>query len=776
MTRLRTAAHLAALATALPLASGLPGCASENHGAPPAARRDAARAADASPLPPSIAEPAFLEQYASTYRFGAGTPRSVRVTPDGEAVLFLRSGPRSVVQDLYEFDVATGKERIWLTADKLLAGQQEQLTAEELARRERMRMSSRGIAAYDLSEDGRRMLVPLSGRIFVVDRADGKVTEVKSESGFPIDPRLSPDGAGLASVRGGDLYVAPVAGGAEKRLTSGATEQITHGLAEFVAQEEMGRFHGYWWSPDSRFIAYQRTDTTGLEVFHIADPMNPGKEADSWPYPRPGKQNADVTLGVIPVEGGTTTWVNWDRAKYPYLAHVSWEKGAPLTIVVQNRNQTEEVVYAVEPSSGSVTELLRETDPAWINLADSDMPRWLPGGSGFLWMTERTGEWRLELRDRAGAFVKFLTPEGFGLRDVAGVDEPGGWVYVTASAEPTESHVWRVRLHDSPVGAAPPPDAERLTGERGMHSAAFAERFGSWVLFSSTLKGDITRKVVRADGAIAGDLASTAEEPPFQPNVEVLTLDGPRKFRAAVVRPRNFQAGRQYPVIASVYAGPHSQVVDTNRRRYILQQWMADHGYIVVSFDGRGTPNRGREWERAIHRNLIDIPLEDQAAALKELGARLPELDLSRVGVTGWSFGGYFSAMAAMRRPEVYACGVAGAPVCAWEDYDTHYTERYMMLPEQNAAGYEKSSVLTYCKDLKNPLLIIHGTSDDNVYFMHSLKMADALFKAGKSYDFLVLPGFTHMVPDPVVTRSLHTRIMDFFDANLKSGAGRPGA
>lgn len=738
------------------------GCSSSGRGS-----SDAARAVD---LPPSIADPAFLEQYAATYRFGAGTPRSVRVTPEGEAVLFLRSGPRSVVQDLHEFDVRTGKERIWLTADQLLAGQEERLTAEELARRERMRMSSRGIAAYDLSEDGRKILVPLSGRLFVVDRADARVTEVKSENGYPIDPRLSPDGASLAAVRDGDLYIAPVAGGPERRLTAGATEQITHGLAEFVAQEEMGRFHGYWWSPDSRFIAYQRTDTTGLEVFHIADPMNPAKEADSWPYPRPGRQNAEVTLGIIPAEGGTTTWVNWDRARYPYLAHVSWSKNAPLTIVVQNRNQTEEVVYAVEPSSGSVTELLRETDPAWINLVD-DMPRWVPSGNGFLWMTERSGEWRLELRDRQGRLVRELTPEGFGLRDVAGVDEPGGWVYVTASAEPTESHLWRVRLHDSPVGAAPPPDTERLTGEPGLHSAAFAEKFGAWVLFSSPLKGEITRTVIRADRSVAGELRSIAEPPPFEANVELITLGGPRHFRAAVVRPRNFAPGRRYPVIASVYAGPHAQVVNASRRGYLFQQWMADHGYIVVSFDGRGTPNRGREWERAIHRNLIDVPLEDQAEALRQLGARLPELDLSRVGVTGWSFGGYFSAMAAMRRPDVYACGVAGAPVCAWEDYDTHYTERYMMLPEQNPDGYEKSSVLTYCKDLKNPLLIIHGTSDDNVYFMHSLKMTDALFKAGKSYDFLALPGFTHMVPDPVVTRSLHTRIMNFFDTHLK----RPG-
>lgn len=763
--KIRSAAPLLLVAVCAGLAPGLAGCASEKAGT----TRGGHQASGVDDrLPPSIADPAFLEQYASTYRFGAGTPKAVKVTPDGEAVLYLRSGPRSVVQDLYEFDVKTGTERVWLTADKLLAGAEEKLTAEELARRERMRMTSRGIAGYDLSEDGKQILVPLSGRLFVVDRASGKVTEVKSESGFPIDPRLSPDGTKLATVRGGDIYVSPVGvAGGETRLTSGANDTITNGLAEFVAQEEMSRFHGYWWSPDSQWIAYQQTDTSGLEIFHIADPMNPGKEPESWPYPRPGKKNADVKLGVISVTGGSTTWINWDRERYPYLADVSWEKNAPLTIVVQNRNQTEEVVYRVE-QSGSLTEILRETDPAWVNLTG---PRWLGSGNGFLWMTERTGEWTLEHRSTDGKLIRTLTPAGFGLRDIAGVDEAGGWVYVIASAEPTEVHLWRVRLHDSPVASTPPPDVERLTGDQGMHSGSFSDKSGTWVLFSSTLKGDITRKVIRSDGSVAGDLKSVAENPAFAANVELVTLGGPHQFRSAVVRPRNFDKTKKYPVIASVYAGPHSQTVSANRRAYLLQQWMADHGYIVVLFDGRGTPNRGRDWERAIHRNLIDVPLDDQVAALKQLGAKLPELDLSRVGVTGWSFGGYFSAMATMRRPDVYACGVVGAPVCAWEDYDTHYTERYMMLPEQNPDGYKKANVLTYCKDLQNPLLIIHGTSDDNVYFMHSLKMTDALFRAGKPYDFLALPGFTHMVPDPVVTRSLQTRIMDFFAQHLKGAA-----
>jgi dipeptidyl-peptidase-4 len=279
--------------------------------------------------------------------------------------------------------------------------------------------------------------------------------------------------------------------------------------------------------------------------------------------------------------------------------------------------------------------------------------------------------------------------------------------------------------------------------------------------------GERSWSVHRRDGSEAARLRSAAEPAPSVPNLEFSTV-GKRGFHAAIIRPRAFEAGRKYPVLVSVYTGPTSQTVILAPWPYLLDQWFADHGFIVVTLDGRGTPGRGREWQRVIKGNLIDVELDDQVEGLQALGAKYVEMDLARVGVFGWSFGGYFSAMAAMRRPDVYKAGIAGAPVCDWQDYDTHYTERYLGLPEQNPDGYRKSSVLTYCAGLKVPLLVIHGTADDNVYFLNSLKMTDALFRAGKHYDFLVLPGFTHMVPDPIVVRSLETRIVDFFTENLK--------
>jgi dipeptidyl-peptidase-4 len=250
-------------------------------------------------------------------------------------------------------------------------------------------------------------------------------------------------------------------------------------------------------------------------------------------------------------------------------------------------------------------------------------------------------------------------------------------------------------------------------------------------------------------------------------------VTGAREYHAAVIRPTNFKPGTKYPVLVSVYGGPHSNTVMASQRAYLLQQWYADHGFIVVSIDGRGTPNRGRAWERAIKGNLIDIPLEDQVDGLKALGAKYAEMDMSRIGIYGWSFGGYFSAMAAMRRPDVYHAGVAGAPVCDWRDYDTAYTERYLDLPQTNEKGYDASSVLTYCDKLERPLLIIHGTADDNVYFLHSLKMTQKLFRAGRDFEFLPLAGFTHMVPEPVVTTRLYSRIADFMVQNV---ANKPAA
>ena len=705
--------------------------------------------------PTAFADP-LLEQYAQTWRFRLGAPESVRVTPDGREVLFLRSGGRDFVRDLFAFDVATGSERLLLTAAEVLGGAEEALTVEERARRQRLRMAARGIATFQLSPDGARILFPLSGRLYVFERATRSVRALSDEGGAPIDPRWSPDGSRVACVREGELHVIDVASGAQRRITTGATAGITHATAEFVAQEEMDRMEGYWWSPDTRTLAYQETDEREVERFQIADPMHPERAPDAFAYPRAGRQNAQVRLGLVGVQGGPTTWVQWDRAAFPYLAKVVWNEASPLTILVQNRAQTAEELLAVA-ADGTTRTLLTETDPAWVNI-DPSVPRWLPDGSGFLWSTERDGHSLLELRRPDGTLDRVVVPPEVGYRRLLHVDGAARSIRYLASAEPTEQHVWRSSLDEPAERTRETP----LPGEHDAEIGAGAVR----VIHRSALTEASSWQVLRGD-TLVGSLTSLVEEPSLAPRVELVRV-GEDDLRAAIVRPSNHRHGRRYPVILMVYGGPHAQTVGQARARFVLSQFFAEQGFVVVSLDGRGTPNRGRDWERAIHRSFGDVPLDDQVRGLRALGARFPELDLERVGVYGWSFGGYLAALAMLRRSDVFRAGIAGAPVSDWADYDTHYTERYMGVPAgTDDAAYQRSSLLTWADGLRRPLLVVHGTADDNVYFLHGVRLSDALFRAGRPHEFLPLAGSTHSVADPTVAQLLFHRMADFFRHHL---------
>ena len=708
------------------------------------------------------ADPDFLEQYAATHRFRLGKPTSIRPTPDGKSVLFLRSGPRDFARKLYELELAGGEERLLLDAGTLLGGSDEELTDEEKARRERMRLVASGIATYRLSRDGDRILVPLSGRLFVLEREGGAIRELESDAGYAIDPQLSPDAARVACVRDGDLYVIDIESGEERRLTRRAGAHLSNGLAEFVAQEEMRRPHGFWWSPDSSRIAYQETDTTGVETLSIMDATRPERPPRGSPYPRPGKQNAAVRLGIVSIDGGPTIWVRWDRRRHEYLASVKWKKNAPLTVLLQNRRQTESRLLAVDPADGSTSTLLVERDDDWVEI-DQTVPLWLPDGSAFLWTTERRGALQVELRGADGELRKVVTPPDLGMQGLVAYRPQRNDIVLRASRNPTETHLYSLPLEDG--------RPRRISRETGIHAASFNRPGTTWVHAADTLAGEEWWEVVGPDGPTGKRIRSLAESAGFRPNLELTTVGSKPELHAALIRPRDFDPQKTYPVVVHVYGGPTSLMVRADPGRYLLGQWIADHGYVVVAVDGRGTPHRGRAWQRAVKNDLIRLPLEDQARALRLLGERYGELDLSRVGIYGWSFGGYVSALAVMLRGDVFHAGVAGAPVVDWRDYDTHYTERYMDLPETNPEGYEATSALTHVDRLSRPLLIIHGTADDNVYFMHSLKLADALFRAGKPFEFLPLTGFTHMVPDPLVTERLYTRIVGFLDRHLRSAS-----
>lgn len=708
----------------------------------------------------------FLEQYAATGRFQLGRPGHFEFSPDGRTLYYLRSGGRDVRQALYEFSVTTGKERRLLTAETLLAGAPEVVTADEQARRERMRTVGSGITTFGVSPDGVTLLVPLAGRLFLYDRKTGISRQIRSGAGPAVDPRFSADGRFVALVRGGNLHYLDVASGRETPLTLKSSESVSYGLPEFVAQEEMGRFEGFWWAPDRPLLLAQITDTSRIPPFHVLDPSHPERLPAAIPYPRAGGENAQVGLEVIPVQTGHPVLIDWDMVRYPYLARVRWPANAPPTLVVQNRLQTETLVLTADLLNGGTVVIHRETDDTWVNL-DESMPVWLPDGGSFLWATERNGGWQLELHARDGAFVRSITPVELNYRKFLGLDAALGVAWVVAGPNPTEEHIYRVPL--DPSRGAP----VAWTRVAGLHGGVLSPDGRTLVhtadLADGTRRVTVERTDAPAPRRVIGEIASRAELPPFQPRPEFVAPFPGTACWSVLLRPPNFKPGSRYPVLLHVYGGPHNQMVRASALSYLLPQWLANQGYIVVSIDGRGTLARGRAWERAIHHDLIGAPLTDQVETLRLLATRYPELDLDRCGVFGWSFGGYFAAMAVLRHPDIFRAGIAGAPVVDWRDYDTYYTERYLGLPAGSGnAVYDTCSVLTHAADLERPLLVVHGTADDNVHFLHSLKLSEALFRAGRPFEFLPLVGFTHRVNEPRASRHLHARYLSFFQETLR--------
>ena len=709
---------------------------------------------DGATAPPSVADDSFPGLYAQTSGFRAGRPAAMSFTPDGNHLLFLRSEARDGQRSLYALNVTSGEENVLLTADQVLQGDSEELSDEERALRERLRMTASGITSYELSPDGSLVLVPLSGHLYIVTLATRAVRELASEGGYANDPRFAPDGRHVSCVRNGELYVIEVVNGRQRRITRRRGEHVVTGLAEFVAQEEMSRYHGYWWSPDGRSIVYQETDTEGVETLYAGNPINPSSEPHGSPYPRAGTANAKVRLGIVSSSGGRTRWIDWDSEQYPYLASVKWLAETPLALVVQDRAQQNAAVLTVDPATGQTTKVHEEHDDAWLNI-DQSVPRFLDSGR-FLWSTERGGRTQLEVRTLGGD-ARYISPAELGYERILRVD--GDNVWISSAPAPGENQLVRIALGETNATSTVVSEA------RGVHSTTFGPN-GLWVHEHHPESGPSTWTLKRNEETL-GPVRSVAEAYPFEVNIEFHEV-GEARFRAAVVRPRNFVEGQRYPVLVSVYGGPGYVKVRRQSEYWLREQWQADHGFIVVSVDGRGTPGRGREWERAIRGNVIDGPLEDQVVGVQALGELVPEMDLEHVGIYGWSFGGYFSAMAVARRPDFFKVGVAGAPVCDWEDYDTHYTERFMGLPSENVEGYRASNVLSYTDELRRPLMIIHGTSDDNVYFVHALKMSDALLRSGAPHEFVVLAGSTHMVADPHVASALQSRVMRFLSASLR--------
>jgi dipeptidyl-peptidase-4 len=721
-------------------------------GSPPPAASPAANAnANANAAPsaaPTTLDRDFIRAYSKSRRFARGAPRNTLFTPDGKAVLFLRSTAEDAKQSLFEMDVATGTTREILSPDALDKAP-EYLTLEERARRQRMRVTSSGLTSFEQSHDGKTVVVVLSGKLFALDRASGKTHAIDVGKGAAIDPHVSPDGKLVAFVQDDDVHVAPIDGTGEPRaVTRGGTDDKPHGLSDFAASEELGRFRGFWWSPDSKSILYEDADASGVEKLTINDPANPQNPPDRTAYPRACKANAVVRVGIANVAaGGATTWIEWDRTQFPYLARASWSEHAPPTLVVLDRLQKNELVLVADAKTGKTREAMREHDDAWVNV-ESGVPAWLADGSGFLWVSERDGDKRLGLVSaKDAAQVTWLTPRGMQVEELLDVDDAKRVAVFEMTRDALHHEVMRVSLDGGDVASIAKIDDGAVMGHftDGQHDLFEASEWAA---------SGVHRSVVRSvDGKTTREIPSVATNPPLP---RVVHEDvGPDAMHVAIVRPRAYVVGARYPLIDSAYGGPGVTVVSLDPRSLLLEQWMADAtGAIVVKIDARGTPGRGHAWERAIEGKLGDVPLDGHLEAIHALITAHPEIDGTRVGVYGWSFGGYFSAEAVLRHPEVFSVGVAIAPGVDWRDYDTAYTERYLGLPDANAAAYDAASVLTYARQPPSSsreatLLVAHGTADDNVYFLNSLKLVDALAKSGHHVTFLPFIGQTHAMASP---------------------------
>ena len=720
-----------------------------------------------------------LQTQVATRNFRLGTPLQMKVTRDGQAVLFLRSGSRDPKQSLYETSLKTGETKLLLSPEALGSGG-EVLSPEEKARRERLRISTTGFTSFELSADDRSVLVTTSGRLYVVRRATGAFHELPTGAGSAFDPHFSPNGHLVAYVRDNDVYrIATEPSGdkaSEIAVTHGGTELVPNGMAEFIAAEELDRARGFWWSPDGARILYETYDATKVEQLTIADPAHPESAPQRSPYPRAGRTNAEVRLSIARTDGKALAKdaskpiaVEWERAKYPYVASVTWSKGAPPTILVLDRPQTDAVLLEIDPATGKTKPLLQEHDDAWIDV-EPDMPRWLTDGSGFLWMTRPAGEApRLELRDAHGALVTARIDGDRGCRGIVDLDDAKKTTLFFGGHDSTEQRLYRASLSGGPI--------EDLTpAGLWIARATMAENHRTIALATSSL--DAKRAFVLRDLGTTSEvvLPSVAEEPPTPVRIE-LTTAAPEKLRVAIVRPHGFDPSRTYPLIDAAYGGPGVNVVSGDGLSYLRAQWLADSaGAIVVAIDARGTPNRDLAFERAMKNGFAHVPLDGHVAAIGDLRARA-DLHLGDVGVMGWSFGGYFSALAVLRRPDVYRVAFVGAPVADWRDYDTAYTERYLGMPDDNRAVYDDASLLTWAARPvtsaapARPLLLVHGTADDNVYFLHSLKLADALGRAGRPFELLPLTGVTHQLADPTLAAVVWKRAAEFLRAGLVRAA-----
>jgi dipeptidyl-peptidase-4 len=689
-------------------------------------------------------KPVTLEAIAS-YRPSAA-PRAIW-SPDGARFLYRQDGK------LRLYDAASQ------ASTELLDFKALEETARKPPPAGRFEWQNRRVSEEPVQwmPDGKSALLAVEGDLFLFDIASKKWTQLTATPIAERDPKPSPDGKHIAFRLKHDLHVMDVATKDVRQLTRGGSENLLNGELDWVYPEELDLGTAYWWAPDSTRLAYLQFDTSPIGTYPHADLSAIPAFAEPQKYPHAGTPNSNVRLGIVAITGGETKWMKTGEPTQ-LLARVHWSSGM-LLAQRMTRIQDRLDMLQLDPATGEAKVLFTETDPAWINISD-DL-RVLDGGKKLLWSSERTGFRHLYLLDVQTREFRQITQGDWEVSRVVAVDEKAGNVwYLSTEASPLERHLYSIRLDGR--------GKTQLTREPGTHSVSMPARGGAFLDTYSNLKTPPETTLHAAGKRVAVFQAAKENEFDLRP-VEIVTVKAPDgdTLYARLIRPADFDATKKYPAVVMVYGGPHAQTVRDAWAGPNWEQVLAARGFVVWGLDNRGSGGRGHKWESKLYRRFGKQELEDQKTGLRHL-LQMGFVDPARVGMYGWSYGGYMTLYSLLNEPDLFAAGVAGAPVTDWRLYDTIYTERYLGLPQENETGYRDSSAITYAANLKAKLLLVHCYGDDNVLFQNSFQMAAALQKAGRTFEMMIYPDKSHGVTGP--GRAQLSKLMtEFFERTLKN-------
>lgn len=712
-----------------------------------------------------------IERITESPSLSGNSPRGLKFSPDGSRVTFLKPSAEDYkVLDLWEYNLAEATSRLLVKASSITGGE-EKLSQTERARRERMRISSKGIVSYSWAKDGTKLLFPLGGDLYQYELKEGRAKRLTHSETYETDSRFSPLGNYVSYIEDYNIHVVDVKKGRHRQLTKSSSPTIKNGSAEFIAMEEMDRDTGYWWSPDEKYIAFIQFDEAPVAMGSRYEINRDDFKVLEERYPRTGSNNVMVKLGIMTVKSRRIKWVDLGKETDIYLPRVKWlPDSSGVFFQRQNRAQTRLELIFADAGTARTKPVLQEESDLWINLHHN--LKFLKNGAEFIWSSERSGFMHLYHYKRDGALIGQLTEGNWVITEVSHIDEKADLVYFTGNADtPIEHHLYQVSLRDHNVNAP-----RRITKAGGWHRVTFPEKGAHYIDSYSDPKtpDQVSIQDVSGQHITWIEENKLAQGHPYFPYVKdhivprFGKIKGPSgdDLHYRMYKPAHMEQGKKYPVIVALYGGPHAQLV---RRQWgdSMHQILAQSGYVVFTLDNRGSNYRGTAFEGALYRRLGKVEVEDQVAGVNYLKS-LDFVDPERIGVQGHSYGGYMALMSMFTAPEVFKVGVSGAPVTEWRLYDTHYTERYLGRPQDNKTGYDESSVFPYVGNLQGKLLLVHGMADDNVLFNNSSMLLDEMQKNAIAFDFMAYPGQTHRIGSDKMRKRHFLHLMKrYFDENL---------